>query len=172
MGFGTGEHETTYLCLKAFEDLRKDQQTSNFSHLLDFGCGSGILGVAALRKMPGVYCEFCDVDTNALDNCLQNLLLNFTKDELQAQRLVSREKFDPSERPEGFDLVFANILESVLLAEKETISSSLAEGGHLIVSGVLTEQIENIVHHYSNLRHLDTYKKGDWACLVFENRRL
>jgi len=161
MGFGTGGHETTYLCLKHFEDFLEEGK--KFNTCLDFGCGSGILGISA-KKRGDVNVDFCDIDTDALDNCHQNLLLNFAGEDLQGNTLVSRERYKNNEK---YDLIFANILENILIEEKEVVLNSLSEGGHLIVSGILTDQIETIKKEYSNLKVLKTYEKGDWASIAF-----
>ena len=166
MGFGTGEHETTYLCLKAFENLRAYRGV--IKRVLDFGCGSGILGIAALRKIPHIYCEFCDVDRNALDNCRQNLLLNFTEDVLRDQRLVSRERYQLSPDAEKFDLIFANILAPVLKSEKNILQDDLKSGGKLIISGILSNQVDEVKDEYRDLIVHDHLSKGEWSCLVFE----
>ena len=117
MGFGTGGHETTYLCLKHFEDIRKNLQAGGLC--LDFGCGSGILGIAAIKKLK-MAVDFCDIDKNALDNCVQNLELNFEDKDLGGQRLVIRDRFKAEKK---YQLVFANILENILIDEKILIFS-------------------------------------------------
>ncbi len=161
MGFGTGDHQTTYLCLKIFEDIRR---RTDIKSVLDFGCGSGILGIAALKKLRGIYCEFCDIDTRALDNCVQNLTLNFDESILNGQRIVSRKNFTVERE---FDLVFANILEPVLLQEKDVIDRSVKIGGDLIVSGILREQCESIRSEYTNFEESNVVFKDDWACIHF-----
>jgi ribosomal protein L11 methyltransferase len=161
MGFGTGTHETTYLCLNLFDKI--SDQLKPGSHCLDFGCGSGILGIAALKikRMPVL---FCDIDKNALDNCVQNLVLNFEGENLEGSKLVIRERYHPSE----YDLVFANILEHVLIMEKEIILASLKGNGFLIVSGLLNHQVETIVSHYSFLEKVAVVSKNDWSAILFK----
>jgi ribosomal protein L11 methyltransferase len=162
MGFGTGEHQTTYLCLKLFMD--KISEFSKDSTCLDFGCGSGILGVAAIKKlnMPVV---FCDIDKLALNNCLQNIELNFEGKSLQGTSLVSRERFSSNVK---HDLVFANILENVLILEKEELENSVKIGGYLIVSGLLNPQVDNIVNKYSKFKKIDVVSKEDWSAVLFK----
>ncbi|RLA64232.1 MAG: hypothetical protein DRQ88_05205 [Epsilonproteobacteria bacterium] len=165
MGFGTGTHETTFLCLKMFTDLFK----SGFkpASCLDFGCGSGILGVATL-KLTYTNVLFCDVDREALDNCKKNLYLNFNDDRLHGSSLIARDRFKPSE---GFDLVYANILENILLKESEVIISSLKKGGKLIVSGLLKNQEEGFLANFDSEKKLEKIKTefiGDWCAILFE----
>ena len=164
MGFGTGEHQTTYLCLKLF--MNKIKEFSKDSTCLDFGCGSGILGIAAIKKlnMPVV---FCDIDKLALNNCLQNLDLNFEGKSLQGTSLVSRERFKSEVQ---HDLVFANILENVLLLEKEELEKSVKKGGYLVVSGLLNHQVDTIVGEYGKFEKIDVVSKDDWSAILFRKK--
>jgi ribosomal protein L11 methyltransferase len=162
MGFGTGTHETTFLCLSLFDKI-KDQLTIG-SDCLDFGCGSGILGIAALKTMQ-MPVLFCDIDKSALDNCVQNLVLNFEGENLEGSKLVIRDRFTVGKR---YNLVFANILENVLLLEMETILSSLEKKGFLIVSGLLNHQVDNIVSKYQSLKKVEVMSKNDWSAILFQ----
>ena len=163
MGFGTGTHETTYLCLRLFDQVF--DQLKPASSCLDFGCGSGILGIAALKtkQMPTL---FCDIDKSALDNCVQNLVLNFEGENLDGSKLVIRDRYQVSK----YDLVFANILEHILILEKETLLSSLAKNGFLIVSGLLNHQVEKIVSEYHQIEKVAVVSKNDWSAILFKAR--
>jgi len=160
MGFGTGTHETTYLCLKLFDEISDIIKYPK--RCLDFGCGSGILGIAAL-KINKMHTVFCDIDKNALDNCSQNLFLNLEGQDLTGSKLVIRERFVI----EKFDLVFANILLNVLVIEKETILESLNKGAYLVVSGLLNPQVEQILEEYKMLIKVKVLSKGDWSAILF-----
>jgi ribosomal protein L11 methyltransferase len=165
MGFGTGTHETTYLSLKIATDLFKNGFRA--ANCLDFGCGSGILGIAVL-KLTYANALFCDVDTQALDNCKKNLFLNFDDDRLHGSSLIVRDRL---KTPEGFDLVFANILENILLAEKDLIIGSLKKGGKLIVSGLLKDQEVDFLEKFDpekKLEKIRTEISGDWCAILFE----
>jgi ribosomal protein L11 methyltransferase len=165
MGFGTGTHETTYLCLKLFDEIMDNFRSSE--KCLDFGCGSGILGIAALKikKMPTV---FCDIDKDALDNCMQNLTLNLEGENLSGSSLVIRERYTPDAH-EKFKLVFANILLHVLILEKETILDSLATGGSLVISGLLNYQVDKILEEYKMLKVEHIVSKGDWSAILLKS---
>jgi ribosomal protein L11 methyltransferase len=161
MGFGTGTHETTFLCLRLFDkisDLLKPGSTC-----LDFGCGSGILGITAL-KIKHIPTIFCDIDKSALDNCMQNLVLNLDGENLEGSKLVIRDRYSAT----GNDLVFANILENVLILEKDTILSSLNREGFLIVSGLLNPQVDTIISQYSGLEKITVVSKNDWSAILFK----
>jgi ribosomal protein L11 methyltransferase len=162
MGFGTGTHETTFLCLKLFDHISHDLKAE--STCLDFGCGSGILGIAAL-KVKHMQTLFCDIDKSALDNCVQNLVLNFKGESLKGSKLVIRERFPAANK---YQLVFANILEHVLLLEKDVLLSSVEKNGYLIVSGLLNHQVENIVSAYSQLKKVLVVSKNDWSAILFQ----
>ena len=163
MGFGTGTHETTYLCLKLFDEISDGLNSS--MRCLDFGCGSGILGIAALKikKMPTV---FCDIDKDALDNCVQNLMLNLEGENLNGTSLVIRDRY----QTEKFDLVFANILLHVLILEKKILLDSLAPAGHLIISGLLNNQVEKIIEEYKMLNLVKVITKGDWSAILLRGK--
>lgn len=162
MGFGTGNHETTFLCLTLFEEIIKELKEG--STCLDFGCGSGILGIVAVKKKRMVV-DFVDIDTNALDNCVANLEYNEFQKYQEGHGVILRDRFKPEQK---YGLVFANILESILISEYTTITDSLAKDGFLIVSGLLIDQEEAILSKYSNLQHLKTVSKGDWISILFK----
>lgn len=161
MGFGTGSHETTFLCLKLFTEEMKAPVES----VLDFGSGSGILGLGALKFYPDAQVDFYDIDPEANKNCYQNAELNQLQD--RAFRLLLPEVRDRL-RPQ-YDLVFANILESILLQEKDYLISVTRPGGTLILSGLLRYQVPGIIKAYTDagVRLVRQLEKGDWAALSF-----
>lgn len=163
-GFGTGTHETTFLCLKAYKE-NLDFKPKN---VLDMGCGSGILGIAA-AKQDGSRVVFVDVDEGALENTEQNIDLNFGQEENLT--VLDRKIFQ--ENP-SYDLVFANILQNILHAESEIILGSIKEGGMLILSGLLKDQEEETLKFYlekdSTLSHVETHEKGDWVAVVLKKK--
>ncbi len=162
MGFGTGNHETTYLCLKLFEKIVEELNESD--RCLDFGCGSGILGIAALKKLKSSV-DFVDIDVDALDNCLLNLQLNEFEDYNPYHELVLRDRYQVKE--EAFPIVFANILENVLLLERETITRSTKKKGYLIISGLLKGQETEILKAYEkDFKLVEMEVKGDWVALL------
>jgi ribosomal protein L11 methyltransferase len=163
MGFGTGSHETTFLCLKLFSE---DLESLSIDSVLDFGSGSGILGLASLLFFPNAEVDFYDIDPEANKNCYKNAELN----DLTSQkfRLLLPEVRDYLKK--NYDLVFANILESILIAEKDALVNYIKPNGHIILSGLLKHQVPGIVEIYSRagLKLVKQLEKGDWAALLFK----
>lgn len=164
MGFGTGSHETTFLCLKLFTEhlLHK-----NIRGVLDFGSGSGILGLAALKFFPELKVDFYDIDPEANKNCYENAKLNGLEN--CAFRLLLPEYRD--KLLSSYDVVFANILENILLLERDQLVSMTAPGGSLILSGILTHQAPAVIQAYSpHLELIQRLDKGDWSALLFQRK--
>lgn len=163
-GFGTGSHETTFLCLKLFTnlDLRID------SSCLDFGCGSGILGIAhaLMNKNTGI--DLYDIDPEALANCTQNIELN-DLDQKDFNLILPKDRNLIAKK---YDLVFANILLNILLIEQEYLVHSLNPSGYLILSGLLSHQESEVLESYlsanSKLKHISTVAKGDWIAILLQ----
>ena len=109
---------------------------------------------------------FCDIDKSALDNCVQNLVLNFEGENLSGSELVIRDRYQIKKH----QLVFANILEHVLILEKVMLLNSLSENGYLIVSGLLNHQVDNIVLEYSTLEKVKVVSKNDWSAILFKRK--
>ena len=166
MGFGTGEHETTFLCLQLLDKVTLNSVVSKGGECLDFGCGSGILGIAAMKLLL-MKILFCDIDKGALDNCVQNLSLNFQTETLNGSVVQSRERM---KKGKEFDLVFANILLSVLQEERDIIVDSVKKSGILILSGLLKDQVQEIIESYNSLDCLEVATKGEWAALLLKKK--
>jgi ribosomal protein L11 methyltransferase len=137
LAFGTGTHPTTALCLRWLDSLRWDGQT-----VLDFGCGSGILAVAALRlgasRAVGV-----DIDPQALTATYDNALKNGVEDRLQCFAADAAGTLD------SFDVVVANILAGPLVDLSQSILSHLRPGGDIALSGILEEQARSVRDAYA-----------------------
>lgn len=161
MGFGTGNHETTFLCLKIYESIEGNLERGH--ECLDFGCGSGILGIAPIKRK-NARVDFVDIDVDALDNCLLNLNINDYDSFCSGHSLVLRSRYEAKE----YDLVFANILQNVLLDEFQTLSQSTKLGGKLIISGLLLGQEEEVLKKYTTFECLKREVKGDWQALLLE----
>lgn len=158
MGFGTGTHETTFLCLKYLLEI------PSYLNVLDFGCGSGILGISALKLNPNSRCDFCDISKEALENTVDNLLINSIQYE-------NKDIFYPHEvnHQKRYDLVFANILLDILIQNKDLLTNLVLPRGYLILSGILNEQLSSLIEVYqgNNLKFIKSESKGDWSVALF-----
>ena len=121
--FGTGEHESTRLCLSLMNSL-----SLKGLRVIDTGCGSGILGIAALR-LGAASCLFRDIDASALNNLRENLSLNNVVAEVEQASLLEG-------LSDSYDLVLANITADIL-AKMENAGEVVKQGGHLIMSGII-----------------------------------
>lgn len=153
MAFGTGTHPTTAMCLRWIDAHPPTDQT-----VLDFGCGSGILGIAALL-FDAQHAIGIDIDQQALIA---------TKD--NAERNGVAEAFElylPSEQPRiQVDLVLANVLAGPLRELADTILGFVKPGGQLVLSGILERQIDAVTTAYQPHIQFDTPTiDGDWAML-------
>jgi ribosomal protein L11 methyltransferase len=166
MGFGTGSHETTFLCLKNY--LQLNSKISDNGVLLDYGSGSGILGLATLVDKPQFTADMVDIDEVAHHNCHQNIALN----EIDAKRVKT---FLLDNRPMAtYPLVYANILQSILFEERDYLVERLTKKGYLILSGLLENQIKETLAFYLELPEVSLEKteiKGDWGCIVLQKNR-
>lgn len=135
LAFGTGTHPTTALCLEWLDALSLQGKT-----LLDYGCGSGILAVAAL-KLGSPSATAIDNDPQAVIATRQNATNNAVADRLHVQHSAQ-----PVE--ECFDVVVANILAGPLIELAEEIAAMLSKSGNLALSGVLFEQVADVMAAY------------------------
>jgi ribosomal protein L11 methyltransferase len=133
LAFGTGSHPTTFLCLDWLTQL--DLQNK---HLLDYGCGSGILAIAGLRLGALTGCGV-DIDPNALIAAKDNALTNLVDLRLQH----STESLDDT-----YDVVVANILTNPLCVLAPLLAARIAQGGRIALSGVLATQAEQVIAAY------------------------
>ena len=156
LAFGTGTHPTTSLCLSYLDSLYlKDKD------VLDYGCGSGILAIAAL-KLGAKSATGVDIDEQALIASKENAHRNGVEDKLQLI-MGTDKKLDLPQ----FPITVANILAGPL-AELEPIIASLTQsGGKLALSGILTEQADSVIEAYSKDFVMNKVKDLDgWALLT------
>jgi ribosomal protein L11 methyltransferase len=158
MGFGTGSHETTFLCLK----LMLECDLSAVKSCLDFGCGSGILGLSLLQKNPNSVLDLLDIDQEALENSKTNIVLN----ELDLSKIRLMLDTDKKKLLESYDLIFANILKNVLEIEYETLLNVSKSGTNIIISGLLNPQVDDVVAYYKDYTEIKRVSKGDWSAIL------
>lgn len=158
LSFGTGQHATTRFCLKMIERLADTRPLS----LMDVGTGSGILAIAA-TKLGYRPVLALDNDPQAIRVARRNLSQNQTR---VRARVSSLEAVDS--RP-AYDVVVANILADILLAHRRKLASLVADGGHLILAGILAREAAQVCRAF-RARGLETFaceRTRDWAGLVF-----
>jgi ribosomal protein L11 methyltransferase len=144
LAFGTGTHPTTALCLAWLDALAVAGELEGRA-VLDVGCGSGILAIAAL-KLGAARATGTDIDPQALQASRDNALRNGIAD--TALRLCYPEQLDSGDTPEGFPVVLANILAGPLVELAPTIAGHVAPGGRLALSGILEAQAETVCEAY------------------------
>lgn len=159
MAFGTGEHETTSMCLELLQDFLRPGDVC-----IDVGCGSGILGIAA-AKLGAEKCYLTDIDPVAVESAAHNAALNRVQDRLT---VALANLLDDSEI-KG-DLVLANIMAEVLAQLAPSIPKNLKAGGTLILSGIIGERLEFVKQTYlqQRLRTVETRRKGEWYALALK----
>lgn len=136
LAFGTGTHPTTALCLEWLDSIGMESKT-----VLDYGCGSGILAIAALR-LGATRATGMDIDPQAVIASGQNAADNGVADRL---RVVGSD----ADIAGQFDIVIANILAGPLVQFADSITARLARGGMLALSGVLCEQADEVMAAYA-----------------------
>ena len=152
MAFGTGSHPTTRLCLEWLE-----RNVSQGCRLLDYGCGSGILAIAAARLGAGSVAGV-DIDPQAVEAARAN-----------AERNGVTALFADSAQPVAgeYDLVVANILSNPLRVLAPAICAHVRSGGSLALSGILREQADEIIAIYAQWLPMQVADvREDWVCLA------
>ena len=153
LAFGSGTHPTTALCLQWL-----DSQDITGKRLVDFGCGSGILAIAALKLGAGSALGI-DHDPQALIASEQNA---------QENGVAGRLSLTESNAPAGAqaDIVIANILASILIDLAEQIGSLVRPGGQIALSGILAEQAAAVMAAYSGSFELETPREQEGWVLI------
>lgn len=151
LAFGSGTHATTALCLRWL-----DQADLAGKRVLDFGCGSGILAIAAL-KLGALSAIGIDNDPQALIASAENAERNNCADRLQV--------FMPDAAPAGqYPIVLANILAKSLIELKDVILQATEPGGFIVLSGILHDQADEVIAAYhQHFEQFDVAREEDWV---------
>lgn len=157
MAFGSGSHETTTLCLLAVEKAVREQGKAR---MLDVGTGSGILAIAAAKW--GATAVGIDNDPEAVRVAGENADLNHVAE------AVAVSAAPVGELTERFPFVIANILAGILVELAPSITARVEEAGTLVLSGILTEQQDEVVAAYGALGFSlrEQAARGEWVCLT------
>lgn len=161
MGFGTGHHQSTRLCLKLLQ-----RHLPAGASALDIGTGSGVLAIAAWR-LGAARALGVDFDRDALTSAAENVELN------EGGHAVTLSVIDITRDIEAlvarFDLVFANITGAMLQRHATAVASTLAPGGILITSGFQTHELENVTTAFAalGLGRIDDVEEDTWVAAAF-----
>ena len=173
MAFGTGAHETTRLCARRLLDYYEAHRNQlSKSQVIDAGCGSGILALSAaalgFKNVSGF-----DIDPEATVVCLKNASEN---------PHIATPEFRTADLENGLtntraDLLLANIQTDILIPFSQRLVQSISPTGTLVLSGILTKEVEQVRTHYTNeftrmhpgeVINIDSREDGEWSDLQFQ----
>ncbi len=165
--FGTGQHNTTQLCLELIE-----KNLCNGDRLLDLGCGSGILSIAAVLLGAEIVTAV-DISQNSVETAKENASKNnisadkytaYCGDIISDNTLV--EKIGS-----GFDIIAANIVADVLIAMSPLFEKFVKKGGTLILSGIITERADEVIEAMKSKGYAlsEIREKDGWAAVSFKS---
>lgn len=154
LAFGTGTHPTTALCLEWL-----DQHPVQGKNVLDFGCGSGVLAIAAgLLGAENVWAT--DIDAQALLATRSNSENNKLKNKIEVVEVDQLPQLQ-------YDILLANILANPLMELAPKFASYVKPGGHIVISGFLQHQVDDLTDHYSKWFNInERYTRDDWLALA------
>lgn len=156
LAFGTGHHPTTASCLRA---IAKYVHEGNM--LMDVGCGSGILAMAALKK--GATVDACDTDPLSVENAMVNAQQNG----LSYRRLWEG---PVQETSDVYDVIVANIVADVLVFIASDLKKRLREGGILILSGIMDKYEDKVLRAYKTYTLNERIVENEWVTLVLTKK--
>jgi ribosomal protein L11 methyltransferase len=165
MAFGTGQHESTRMCLEALEDIiMKDRSVQNWK-VLDVGCGTGILGITAAKL--GAQDVIClDIDKKATEIAGENASINLVSDRLH---VVSK---DAIAMNQPRNLIIANLTSKLLLKLRQHLTKLLLPEGYMIISGIVEQDAKEIENNFSvaPLMLNRVIKEKEWVCYILKKK--
>lgn len=159
MAFGTGDHESTKLCLTLMSQL-------DFcgKQVIDVGTGSGILGIAAVLK-GAKHCYMCDIDSLAIRSSTDNARLNNVQDSVTIQEsdLISNTAITG-------EIVLANLTADILLRLAKDLPKHICKGGLLVCSGIIRKKRDEVIAAFQSagMRLVTAADMGDWDALLLQ----
>mgnify|MGYP000782799511 FL=1 len=164
--FGTGQHNTTKLCLELLEE-----SLNSGDRVLDLGCGSGILSIGAML-LGASEVTAVDIEQNAVETAIENAAKNnITKDKYMVYcgDVISNKELC-EKIGGGYDLITANIVADVLIAMSDLFRQKLKNNGILIISGIITERKDEVVNAVVNsgFEVIETAEGEGWAAVKLQ----
>ncbi|MGZ5208591.1 MAG: 50S ribosomal protein L11 methyltransferase [Sulfuricurvum sp.] len=156
LAFGTGHHPTTASCLRGIASTVKEGD-----EVMDVGCGSGILAMAALRK--GAIVDACDTDPLSVDNSRVNAVQN----NVSYRRLWEG---PINETHEQYDVIVANIVADVLVFIASDLKKRLREKGTLILSGIMDKYEDKVLRAYKEYELRERIIENEWVTLILTKK--
>jgi len=156
LAFGTGHHPTTASCLRAISSFVNEGDL-----VMDVGCGSGILAMAALRK--GAIVDACDTDPLSVENAIVNA---------QQNNLAYRRLWEGpiQETSDVYDVIVANIVADVLVFIASDLKKRLRDGGILILSGIMDKYEDKVLRAYKTYTLSERIVENEWVTLVLTKK--
>ncbi len=157
MAFGTGTHETTYMCLEALEKYVKDDDV-----IFDVGCGSGILGIAA-AKLGAKEIVAVDLDEKCVETSIENAKLNGVKGKMEVHLGNLLDVVDGTA-----NIIVSNIIAEIITGLVFDLREHLVPNGIFIASGIIEEKIQMVVDELerNEFEILDIKKKNGWSLII------
>ncbi len=165
--FGTGQHNTTQLCLELIEKNMKEHD-----RVLDLGCGSGILSIAGIL-LGADSATAVDIDQNSVKIALENAGKNNISPDVYKGLCgnIINNKALCDEIGGGYDIIFANIVADVLIAMSPMFKSFVKESGIIIISGIIIERCDEVMQamEENGYKRIELRDSNGWAAAAFVN---
>ena len=164
--FGTGRHATTFGCLLALDRLAASRPRGVLAPVLDLGCGTGVLAIAAAKRLH-LPVTASDIDPEAVRRAGENARVNGVAGLVRVHRSVGLDA-EAVRRPGPYGLIMANILARPLVTLSPAIARALAPGGVAVLSGLLVGQEPAVLAAYrrQGLFLKDRIRRDEWSVLV------
>lgn len=154
MAFGTGHHQTTYMMIQAMASM-------NFAgkKVLDYGSGTGVLAILA-EKMGATHVDALDIEEDAVENIQENISQNSCRNIHPILGTIEEIK-------DEYDIILANINRNILLETARDVLSRLKPKGELLLSGILSGDLETVIAKYENLGFIKkkVLQKSNWQAV-------